>query len=1703
MPGPDLDSILAELRGEQSRGLQNLEGLKKTNYTPIRTKTDAVQDVKYNVHMDTIYDRLNDGTYVAKFDNYAGGIGNEDRLAKKQTGLEQFWHGATKAGLKTLTYAFDATVGTLYGIVNAIDTGSWEGLYDNEFSNTIDDWNKQLDYNLPNYYSDEQKSQSVLRNMGTVNFWANDVAGGLAFVGGALLPELAIAAVTGGASAPTSFAKIGFKTGTKKFLKVGTKKIAKEGVEVSVKTGLSSKGIDLMRGHRMSKIGEYTGEALKTGGFLVRTSNFEAGMEARHTLHDSVDEYLNTFKEINGRPPSFEEYSEFMDDAVTASNYVYGANMAILSVSNLAMFGSKFGIGINIGKKTNNFGNRVIGLGVKKTAGEQLALRGVSKSQKFLGNSYKILSKPAVEGLYEEGLQGVIGKTMQNYLQAKYDPEYEQGYGLWSSLTDAFSEQYTSKDGWKEMAIGMIIGMGAPVLQGQAPSGFGKNSRKSREKQIQGQIDLANKGQTILKNMDRANSMYNYRNRMETEEVVDEDTDISNTIINTEYIKTQEHIKTSGEIEEDFNALVDNMELSSEQTEQLGGKENAESYKSFLKENFARDAKNYRTAKSIVQSLGLAGKLKDNVGNIQEVGEFLTMNIMVGKTSLSKAENIAKQIDALVGTDGIFDHMEHYNNMSQEKKQKIENLKKRKRRLRDLKKLAVKYGQQTEGVKVETNRKLKPETIQKNYLKFSEKLTLTQGEIVRLEQEISDLSAALDLEFRAENMAIDSSLSVDPSINTTEQMITEMDRLNTYVESLEKAGKKEDAIALTYLMNEFKRYSDAHRQMNSDIRRMMDTNFFRKSKEGKAFKNTVLGRKYVMSDEFRELIRENDKLIDESLRKSGVRGYVDVETYVQQTLAENEELSEREKYRRESVIRTILGAERLRFRMAEAQAEYQEIIESVQEPTNTDPLQGDTVRLKKKIGPENKDLSNIDVINQMINDITEEIDALRRVAGTEEDIENLEARIEDLEAIEVEPELEEGDYNKAMSATEVAEEELTEDQSILLNTYKEFIAKEKELQQAKKEITDLKNNKKFKLISTDEYQRLKELTEKRQKDTINQEELEELDRLSDEIDQWLLITGTVVEGIRLSDLIRQKVVLEETPITEVENVGEVTDQEVIDQINISDKSGNVNYSYGQTFEGVTAVSTQDGIEISGISPEAFAEITGVDDFRVNKQGNVLITQEVQEQINTGGIVSILPTNKDLTTNYSIVLITRPGFDGELETRPLMSTFNADFNGEMNPDAIYDLENGDPLTLEVNPEDAYNQELLTRYAEALGLGTVSRVITEEVVEDALSEDTKYQDLTLDLEVLEDQENKATTDKKPAITKKKLKKQEAIKKRRKQIEAKLEKTSNKKRASVSDKAMKELQEELRRALVVRVKDQNGNLIAVLKAKRGSGIKSRESLQFEAMRDQIASNQDFIERLINTGVSEQVPVEGTVTTKRVFIGHPNFNFTKNEDGSISIESRKITQDQSQHIVDVGYVKNGKIFTKTKDKGIDTTFLSKSIKNGGEAKIPFIVITKGGVKFAYPVKIAPQEKRDLEEFRDIYESELNPVEKAMALNTYMAQRGIDIKEPGNSFTVFNMEAGNKFFEEKYSQLESMDYYNELSSWIDPTVEIASNVVDQASVNIDLSNPVHSPKVQMDFSGMDVEAAPVTESLEETDQNDKETIQKGSGVDNFLRKCK
>ena len=1010
MPYKSLEEVQKKIQNQNNPRSTNNNVSMESTFKNLQ-QNRGIQDVKFDLNTDAVYDRLSDGSYIAKFPTYSSGVGEEDRLAKSQSTTEKVLYGLGKNATKALAYAVDATVGTVYGLANGISKGSMSAVWDNEFSNSLDDFNKRLDNKLPNYYSDEEKSMNILQSMGTANFWFNDVAGGMAFVVGALLPELAIGAATGGASFAVGMGRAAGRT----YARGLSKGIVGKALNKVDDTLRYSQGRQVIRQKYAEIFGKKVGDIASTAGFLVRTSNFEAGMEARHNFKEAMDTYYQSFEDMNGRPPSMEEAIKFTDEARVAANGVYGANMVILGVSNAAMFGKAFDLRLpRVGKKTENFFNRALGLGTKTLEDGTRVMRGANRTQKLVGNTYKILSKPAIEGLYEEGMQGVAGKTMQNYLEETYDPNRDYSTTMFSHFLDAMSEQYTSKEGWKEIGIGMIIGFAGGAIQpgaiksGEAFAGLGKNSRASREKQIQSELETVNKGiealqeniaYTItpgkgprtLRAMNKASLASESRVAIEDENFTP---DVDNTKLSLSFIQSQEHIKSSREIVEDFNRIIDNTQFSEEQVAEL---ENigisVEQHKESLKEDFNRVRKDYNFAKKSIEAIGLDRKLKDTPANLQDIGDAMIYNIVLGRNALAKGQQVGKEIENIIGKTGLASHIEFYNNLSTEEKQKVEELKREKAKLKSLQDQALEQQNKLANISPRRVGKDTDQSLKSDYEKTTALYVVTTQKVGETQARIDSLTEALDKQFQSSKFSLGEKTDSDLSYSVAD-IVEQMDYLDTYVDSLNSAGKNVEANAIQGLILDFKTYHDFHREMVNNHRNMMDTNYF-SSKDGMSLVEALVGPRYKMSEDFKKIIEENNETIDKSLGLVGVRGKATVQEELTKAIQDNPEISEREKFRLESIIRLMLSANSMNTAIARLDA-----INTIPEATKTNGLfvEGDTVQLRQRLDINKEGLSSQEILDKTIDKILAEIDFLKNNATNQQKISRLEKELGELKA---------------------------------------------------------------------------------------------------------------------------------------------------------------------------------------------------------------------------------------------------------------------------------------------------------------------------------------------------------------------------------------------------------------------------------------------------------------------------------------------------------------------------------------------------------------------------------------------------------------------------------------------------------------------------------------------------------------------------------
>lgn len=390
--------------------------------------------------------RLSSGTWIPKYESYIPGVDNDTRLSRSQGRTEKWMRGLGKFVGKTALYGLGGVIQPFYGIYAGVSRGNFNAVFDNDFTRWLDDQDKKMDYGLAHYYNREERDMNFLQSMTTANFWSNDFLSGLAFTVGAMLSS----AVYSGAGL-MNLARTGARAG-----------VALARIGEAASDTKKAFGVYL----RAARTGRRIGKGLDTLAFLGTSTSWEASVEARSMLMEAEENFRQSYRNAYGREVPYEELMKFRADNANAANAVFAANVGILSLSNIAMFGDMFGMDLGVDKFIKR---NIFGVGAERMDNGTLRAITPKKWQKVAGNTFNIIKRPVSEGLYEEGLQGVASKSAEDWVESRYNPmAIRQNIGYMEAIKNGFKETYGSSQGWKEIGIGMIIGsvMGVKTFGG-------------------------------------------------------------------------------------------------------------------------------------------------------------------------------------------------------------------------------------------------------------------------------------------------------------------------------------------------------------------------------------------------------------------------------------------------------------------------------------------------------------------------------------------------------------------------------------------------------------------------------------------------------------------------------------------------------------------------------------------------------------------------------------------------------------------------------------------------------------------------------------------------------------------------------------------------------------------------------------------------------------------------------------------------------------------------------------------------------------------------------------------------------------------------------------------------------------------------------------------------------------------------------------
>jgi len=394
---------------------------------------------------------------------------NEETRAELQSGFEQMGHGFGKMMTTAGSTFLDGTIGTVVGATNWLTGGigryaegdsdgfEFSDFWKNPFTEEVHRFNESMENTLPNYRTHEEESNKWWNNLGTANFWGDNILKNFGFTIGALGAGMLTGGVAGEALGGKAISqRILSDPKTMQYLK-NLSKVAAEGQVAGKPVDVASKGIitglleaDLTAAQIPAQLAK-DAQALKwinnTQAILAQTvaASSEARLEAINGYNQYKEERT---QELISKGVSQEEAEiQANDEGLAAGNIQFGINMPILLASNYTQFKNILGGGFadqssKVGQILGDF-----------TDG--FTYKGLTRTQK----GARLLKNSLTEG-NEEMAQQFGQDFAKNYEVRKNDPDSKGMMdNIIKSTIQGFKDSYGNADQWEQFFAGALTGM--------------------------------------------------------------------------------------------------------------------------------------------------------------------------------------------------------------------------------------------------------------------------------------------------------------------------------------------------------------------------------------------------------------------------------------------------------------------------------------------------------------------------------------------------------------------------------------------------------------------------------------------------------------------------------------------------------------------------------------------------------------------------------------------------------------------------------------------------------------------------------------------------------------------------------------------------------------------------------------------------------------------------------------------------------------------------------------------------------------------------------------------------------------------------------------------------------------------------------------------------------------------------------------------
>lgn len=733
--------------------------------------------------------RLSSGTWIPKYESYIPGVDNDTRLSRSQGRTEKWMRGFGKFVGKAALYGLGGVIQPFYGIYAGVSRGNFNAVFDNDFTRWLDDQDKKMDYGLAHYYNREERDMNFLQSMTTANFWSNDFLSGLAFTAGAMLSS----AVYSGAGL-MNLARTGARAG------VALARIGKAASDTKKAFGVYL---------RAARTGRRIGKGLDTLAFLGTSTSWEASVEARSMLMEAEENFRQSYRNAYGREVPYEELMKFRADNANAANAVFAANVGILSLSNIAMFGDMFGMDLGVDKFIKR---NIFGVGAERMDNGTLRAITPKKWQKVAGNTFNIIKRPVSEGLYEEGLQGVASKSAEDWVESRYNPmAIRQNIGYMEAIKNGFKETYGSSQGWKEIGIGMIIGS---VMGGKTFGGIREWSQDmSRNK---GMVEAYNTNAGALTTA----AVRAIRGSMALNAQlsgIDTSYESDGRIINKDFsdavfnrLRYDSEMGMLDDTKENFRTVVESIPNSDIASDMNMTDEQVNEYKADLVNEFNKKVDNFTMANRFADSL------TEGISN-RSFNTYISNMVYNGLEAKDNLDDIASQLNRLYKND-IGEALDVYSHLNPDSYKAISELMELTSRMQALEKGILRLQRMAMGEERFERNKDKLAKKTDELAKLTEDKIVLERKLATMVNSEADLSSLLFSDRSNRQISASDLMAAYNTITDLENVV-----------SIRGVDNHKEAMAL---LSEYRHNLVAYKNINESLRRMRDKRFIRSQERG-------------------------------------------------------------------------------------------------------------------------------------------------------------------------------------------------------------------------------------------------------------------------------------------------------------------------------------------------------------------------------------------------------------------------------------------------------------------------------------------------------------------------------------------------------------------------------------------------------------------------------------------------------------------------------------------------------------------------------------------------------------------------------------------------------------------------------------------------------------------------------------------------------